>query len=198
MEILPFDEVYLPQVINLMMSYWNQNSDEKISDDLNNLIYEFTVKNNYYHNEYNYMIIENNVVKAIIFGYRYGQKNDAIGWLESQKKKLNVNEISNLEPIIQYITGYDQLMDSYLTINDLKISLFISSIPGGGTALLNHFFDKAKSNAINEIYLWTDTTCNHTYYPKRGFDLFFTESNNLDETSNETIDTLFYKKKISN
>lgn len=87
-------------------------------------------------------------------------------------------------------------MDTYLTDKDRKVALIISNIKGGGTELLNEFTENAKADLIENIVLWTASTCNHSYYPKRGYELFFTDISKLEQSQDETIETMFYKKKI--
>lgn len=101
--------------------------------------------------------------------------------------------------IMRVFTKIRQMLtdnDGYLTDKDRKVALIISNIKGGGTELLNEFTENAKADLIENIVLWTDSTCNHSYYPKRGYELFFTDISKLEQSQDETIETMFYKKKI--
>jgi len=123
-------------------------------------------------------------------------QNDAREFLDSQLSKLNEKEQSIVNTLANYLCRFDDLMDTYLTEKDRKVALIISNIQGGGTALLSKFTDNAKADFQDNIVLWTDSTCNHSYYPKRGFELFFTDISKLEQSQDETIETMFYKKKI--
>lgn len=195
MKIVPFNEAYLQQVIQLTDDYWNKEYEGQ-SDTLKKIVFEFIVRKNYYKSEYDLMIIEDDVLRGILFGYSKDMQNDVKEWLDSQMPKLNEKETSIVNTLANYLFGFDELMDTHLTENDRKVALFISNIQGGGTALLNQFSDNSKFDSIENIYLWTDSTCNHSYYPKRGFELFFTERYKLEQSQDETIETMFYRKKL--
>lgn len=195
MKILPFNEAYLQQVVQLTDDYWNKEYEGQ-SDTLKNIVFEFIVRKNYYKSEYDLMIIEDDLLRGIIFGYSKDMQNDVKEWLDSQMAKLDEKETSIVNTLANYLIGFDELMDTHLTVNDRKVALFISNIKGGGTELLNQFCDNSKVDSIENIYLWTDSTCNHSYYPKRGFELFFTEKYKLEQLQDATIETMFYKKKL--
>ncbi len=53
---------------------------------------------------------------------------------------------------------------------DLYLSFFISSIHGCGKCLLAEVISLAQSEGYNNLYLWTDSSCNHGYYAHHGFE----------------------------
>lgn len=195
MKIVPFNEVYIPQAIQLIDNHWRKEYEGQ-SDTLKNVVFEFVARKNYYKSEYDLMIVEDDILRGILFGYSKDMQNDARKWLDSQMSRLNEKEHSIVNTLANYLFKFDELMDTYLTDKDRKVALIISNIQGGGTALLSEFTANAKAYFMEHIYLWTDSTCNHSYYPKRGFELFFTDNSKLEQSQDETIETMFYKKKI--
>lgn len=85
-------------------------------------------------------------------------------------------------------------MDHYIKERDVKVSFFISNTKGAGTMLLDYFTEHCKLKDINYIYLWTDSTCNHSFYPKKGFSLFFEDKEGFASTATDRFSTMFYKK----
>lgn len=195
MNIIPFNEKYFLQAIQLVDNHWRKEYDGQ-SETLKNIVFEFVARKNNYKSAYDLMIVEDDILRGILFGYSKYMNNDAREWLDSQLSKLNENEQSIINTLANYLFRFDDLMDTYLTDNDRKVALIISNIQGGGTALLNEFTENAKADFKENIVLWTDSTCNHSYYPKRGFELFFTDISKLEQSQDETIETMFYKKKI--
>lgn len=195
MKIIPFNEKYFPQAIQLVDNHWRKEYDGQ-SETLKNIVFEFVARKNYYKSAYDLMIIEDDILRGILFGYSKDMNNDAREWLDSQLSKLNEKEQSIVNTLANYLSKFDELMDTYLTDKDRKVALIISNIKGGGTELLNEFTENAKADLIENIVLWTDSTCNHSYYPKRGYELFFTDISKLEQSQDETIETMFYKKKI--
>lgn len=195
MKIIPYNEKYFPQAIQLVDNHWRKEYDGQ-SETLKNIVFEFVTRKNYYKSAYDLMIIEDDILRGILFGYSKDMNNDAREWLKSQLSKLNEKEQLIVNTLGNYLYKFDELMDTYLTDKDRKVALIISNIKGGGTALLNEFTENAKADLIENIVLWTDSTCNHSYYPKRGYELFFTDISKLEQSQDETIETMFYKKKI--
>lgn len=195
MNIIPFNEKYFLQAIQLVDNHWRKEYDGQ-SETLKNIVFEFVARKNNYKSAYDLMIVEDDILRGILFGYSKDMNNDAREWLDSQLSKLNEKEQSIINTLANYLFRFDDLMDTYLTDNDRKVALIISNIQGGGTALLNEFTENAKADFKENIVLWTDSTCNHSYYPKRGFELFFTDISKLEQSQDETIETMFYKKKI--
>ena len=53
---------------------------------------------------------------------------------------------------------------------DLYLAFFISAVPGCGKMLLNEFSQKAKADGYENMYLWTDSSCDHNYYDHHHFE----------------------------
>src|SRR5690606_23191029 len=124
------------------------------------------------------------------------EQNDALEWVGQQRKKFTAAERTIMDNQIDYLGKSDDLLATYLTDNDLKIALIISNKRGYGTEILNHFIKESQAKGKDSIYLWTDSSCNHGYYPKWGFEEILCVDNANANSFDEAYRTLFYCKKI--
>ena len=76
----------------------------------------------------------------------------------------SINDINN-----EGDNNYQMKIKEYMDNNSICIGLLASVIPGGGTKLIKKLIKDAKDNNIDNIYLWTDETCNYSYYEKFRF-----------------------------
>ena len=76
---------------------------------------------------------------------------------------------------------------------EVILGLFASSVRGAGRKLLKTFAEKALSLGKKGLILWTDETCDHSYYPAHGFQEIARMPANpsIDEMQ---LNTIFYKK----
>lgn len=191
MTIVPFEDLYQPQVIEMTYQYCKKDYQGQ-SEAFIPTVSELIVRKNYYDSQYALMFLQANEVRGILFSYKKGDQNDAATWLEKRKIGMPKKNLDIIKSLTDYLYRYDNLMDSYLTNDDRKVSLFISDFKGAGTALLNHYITQCQEQGVKQIFLWTDSTCNHAYYPRKGFELFFTE----EKASDGNFTTMFYKRKL--
>lgn len=131
-----------------------------------------------------------------MFGCEKDEKNDALEWVGHQRKDLTGPELVIMDNQIDYLLKSDDLLATYLTDNDIKLALIISDKRGYGTEILKHFITESQVKGKDKMYLWTDSTCNHEYYPKRGFEEVLRIDNANANKIEEAYQTLFYSKKI--
>lgn len=195
MTIVPFEVQYLPQVIEMTSQYWKKDYEGQ-SEAFIRIVSELIVRKNYYDNQSALMFMQANEVRGILFSYKKGDQSDAAAWLGHRKIGMPQENLDIINNLTDYLYRYDNLMDSYITNEDRKVSLFISDFKGAGTALLNHYINQCQEQGVKQIFLWTDSSCNHDYYPNRGFELFFTEDNASKASTDANFTTMFYKKKL--
>lgn len=195
MTIAPFEEQYLPQVIEMTYQFWKKDYDGQ-SESFIRTVSELIVRKNYYGSQNALMFLQANEVRGILFSYKKGDENDAAAWVEQRKIGMPQENFDIINSLTDYLYRYDNLMDSYLTNDDRKVSLFISNFKGAGTTSLNHYINQCQEQGVKQIFLWTDSTCNHAYYPSRGFELFFTENNAFTASTEANFTTMFYKKNL--
>ena len=195
MKISKLNTSDLPQVNNMAFEAW-KDAYAGQSQDFIEKVSEFIVRKNYYDNEYAYKIVEDGAIKAILFGCEKDEKNDALEWVGHQRKDLTGPELVIMDNQIDYLLKSDDLLATYLTDNDIKLALIISDKRGYGTEILKHFITESQVKGKDKMYLWTDSTCNHEYYPKRGFEEVLRIDNANANKIEEAYQTLFYSKKI--
>ena len=79
---------------------------------------------------------------------------------------------------------------------DLYLSFFISSAKGCGKILLNEMMKITSADGYKNMYLWTDSSCNHEYYDRNKFTLVSEFKNDDWDATNDSYLTYIYKKTI--
>ena len=90
----------------------------------------------------------------------------------------------------------DQNTLSEMSHEDVKLSLFISLKKGYGQELLNTIVQEFRKHNFKKMYLWTDTSCNHDYYPNHGFTLATKYRDSHYSTNENDYITYIYWKPI--
>lgn len=187
----------LPDVIDMTFEQWKESYTGQ-TDEFIKKASEFIVRKNYYDNEFSYKIVKDGIIIAFLFGCHKQETNDALDWVAKEMKNKTESEIEIMENSVHYLTKFDNLLSTYMTENDMKVALIISNKRGYGTILLNHFMSICTDRKNEYLYLWTDTTCNHQYYPKQGFEEIMSVENSNLNSKVEDFQTIFYKKRIPN
>lgn len=147
--------------------FW-ANSFEQ-SKKVKQIIYEFLVKFYFTNPNYSFCFSDECVNAFILSGFICDE-----GCIDEELK----NKIKNLSPkdkiqfdeLKEYLLYNKELLKEYVSQNDLIINLFISRKKGCGKILLEHLIKQCKEKNIENIYLWTDKTCNYKYYSNFGFE----------------------------
>ena len=95
--------------------------------------------------------------------------------------------------------GDDGMIHGVLFANfgDVKLSLFISNQKGCGKLLLQAMMEEFQCRSLRHLYLWTDTSCTHEYYPQHGFTLAGQFLSEVYDSYAPGYTTYIYKKDIS-
>ncbi|WP_138753562.1 GNAT family N-acetyltransferase [Paenibacillus sinopodophylli] len=149
-------------------------------------------------------------VDKVSYGYSYGYNDpEPVAFLlvaEPYDKEYSdiwydecIKRFSNREQIIaqeyqEYFAENAKALTKHMQPGDLKISFLISSQRGCGSILLNHLEEICRREGGKALYLWTDTTCNHSYYDKKGFEKV--EQCVHDLSDGEVLTTMIYRKII--
>lgn len=97
---------------------------------------------------------------------------------------------------IDYLVEFDNLLVTYMLDNAIKLALFISNNRGYGSEILNYFIPECRASGKNKMFLWTDSTCNHGYYPSKGFEKILSVNNANANIGDDQYRTLFYSMTI--
>lgn len=165
----------------------------KESTELQNFIYDFTLKY-YYLNKTFSFALDDNGLKGLVFASSKADKNDSVENFAAGIQTLTQDDKITAFNFLDYVENTGKEVKTIMNEDDLMMGLFISTQKGGGRMLLSKLVETAKENNIKNIYLWTDTVCDFDYYQKNKFTLVKEIKNNVN---NKIINTLIFKKGIS-
>ena len=129
------------------------------------------VLHNYTDADLAFKITDNGEMKGIIFGTRKGKIVGLSVWVHEQVKSMNPQEKELLERLNDYMDEADRNTIAQMDDSDVKLSLFISIQKGCGKELLRTIMQEFRAMNAQRMFLWTDTSCDHDYYPAHGFTL---------------------------
>ena len=69
----------------------------------------------------------------------------------------------------QIVNTGSKVHEYMIAEKDLYLSFFISTVQGCGKMLLAEVVSLARSVGYENMYLWTDSSCNHGYYAHHDF-----------------------------
>ncbi len=170
MQIKPFEEKYIPYLVETVKALWGVPNG---TEEFNTVDVEFIVRNNIYKNDMALELVQDNEILAAAFGAEKGEHNTAKQWLDAQINTGNFseNERISLALVSEYLTAMDEQTLSYMGKEDVKLSLFISRYKGKGKIILNELVKKFSQKGFKNMYLWTDCTCNWQYYQDHDYEL---------------------------
>ena len=103
-----------------------------------------------------------------------------------------------IDPAAGFIRTHAALC--HLTVHsadkDLYLSFFISAVQGCGKRLLAEIVALAKSEGYQSLYLWTDSSCNHSYYAHHGFEMVAEFKSDEWMTDSDDYLTYIYRKSF--
>lgn len=156
------------------------------------IIYDFTFE--YYDLNRNFSFaISDEKPNAYLLSYRKEDKNNKLKEYLDKIKIFNKDEQQKLIEVFKFIDFSSKKVKNLISENDIIIGLFVSIKKGCGSELLKKLNETCLKNNINNIYLWSDDTCNFQYYIKHNFILVEKFNYRVNE---KIINTLIFKKEI--
>lgn len=191
-EILqPFDDKNIPLLVKAVTPSWSMVNWENSFRDVD---IEFIIRNGIFYNEFALQLQNDKELLAVAFVEKQNETNDALNWLQNNKKELTKNEEKGLNLVVQYLQEMDSRVHDFMTKDDVKLSLFISLKSGYGEKIFQKLKTLLKKKNYKSLYLWTDSDCNYNWYPKHGFSLV--EERPYSQFSTEETDFKTYIFKI--
>lgn len=164
----------------------------KETQELQNLIYEFTVLYYDLNRNFSFSILEEKLNGLVLAAAKYDKNNSSKLFLE-KLKSLDAKEQKIGKDLLEYLNTCGKAVKAQMNDDDIMLGLFISQERGCGKALLAKLAETCKEKNIKNIYLWTDTTCDHDYYEKNNFTLV----QEVETVVNgQNIRTIIYKKQV--
>ena len=219
MHVEPFDSKYIPKIVDWvtplwsmmdwdagvsMMDYdtevsmmdWDTEVSEKLPEKKQDLDVEFIVRHNIFYNAFALQLVQGEELQAVALAARKEEKNDALQWLEENNQNLSAKEQERLQQVVDYLEHMDAKTCSFMEKDDIRLSLFASSQRGCGSMILSQLEEKLKMAGFKTMYLWTDSDCNHQWYPKHGFTLVEAEGNETFSTPEKKFMTYIFRKQL--
>lgn len=190
-EILkPFDDKNIPLLVKAVTPSWSMVNWEENFRDLD---IEFIIRNGIFYNQFALQLQNDNELLAVAFVQRPKETNNAQNWLLHNKKNLSENEEAGLNLVEKYLLEMDSRVHNFMTKDDAKLSLFISLKSGYGEKIFQKLKELLKKENYKSLYLWTDSDCNYSWYPKHGFSLVEERSCSLFSTEETDFKTYIFK-----
>lgn len=170
---------------------------EGFSLEFGKLMAEYIVRSGYLNADMAFKITENGIMHGcILAGRKQDQYHDYEAWLASILPNMTEKELQRAQDMKAYFDNMSKKTKMQMQSDDLYLSLFISDKAGCGKFLLKAMLDMAKAQGLKNIYLWTDSTCNHTYYDNNNYTLVEKFDNLNLQNSYAHYISYIYKKPI--
>ena len=210
MHVEPFDSKYIPKIVDwvtplwsmmdwdteVSMMDWDTEVSEKLPEKKQDLDVEFIVRHNIFYNEFALQLVQGEELRAVAFAAGKEEENHALQWLEENSGTLSGRERESLQRVVEYLEHMDAKTCSFMEKDDIRLSLFASSQRGCGSMILQQLEERLRRAGFKTMYLWTDSDCNHQWYPKHGFTLVESEVNENFSTPEKNFMTYIFCKKL--
>lgn len=210
MNLEPFDAKYIPELVRwvtplwsmmdwsteVSMMDWDAGVSEKLPEKKQDLDVEFIVRHNIFYNEFAFQLVQGEELQAVAFAARKDEENHALQWLEENRGHLSAKEAESLQRVVVYLEQMDAKTCSFMEKDDIRLSLFASRQRGCGSLILSQLETELRRAGFKSLYLWTDSDCNHQWYPNHGFTLVEAEGNETFSTPDKKFMTYIFRKKL--
>ncbi len=215
-QIQPFDENFLPQIVEWVRPLWAMVDWESSASTVDwegsgaavdvpggcgPLDVEFIVRHNIFRNEFALQLTGERAgggeeLLAVAFAARLGEQNDSLQWLESRIHGLSGGVADGLQLVMDYLEDMDRRTCRQMTEEDIRLTLFASSQPGCGRLILAELERRLRRSGFKALYLWTDSDCNHRWYPAHGFTLVKQSRSEAFSTPQRDFLTYVFRKGL--
>ena len=210
MNLEPFDSKNIPELVRWVsplwsmmdwdtgtsMMDWDAGVSEKLPEKKQDLDVEFIVRHNIFYNEFAFQLVQGEELQAVAFAARKDEENDALQWLKENSGHLSAKEAESLQRVVVYLEHMDAKTCSFIEKDDIRLTLFASSQRGCGGMILQQLEAVLRRAGFKSLYLWTDSDCNHQWYPNHGFTLVEAEGNETFSTPDKKFMTYIFRKKL--
>lgn len=193
MSIEPFDQNNIDAVEKMVTAVWG-HPDKRPEYD--HAFCGHLTRYSYYDPELSFQIADKDGIQGVCWAYVPGESNDADAWLEKVATILTDDERNGAYANVEYLKSTDALIGKLLGPKDVKLSFFIARKKGCGSLLLEHMERVLAQRGYKNLFLWTDTSCNWQFYPKHGFEMVYSEKNELYSTPEKDYRVMFFRKPI--
>ncbi|MCW3792660.1 hypothetical protein OM416_13780 [Paenibacillus sp. LS1] len=180
-------------VAQMAYEFWGDHLEGE-TEEFKRFITEYSIRVDQVDYQYSYGYKDPEPAAYLLVAKPYDE-NQADIWYNEHVKYFSEREQKIAREYQEYFTEYAKALTKHVQPGDIKISFLISTQKGSGSILLNHLEEICRREGGKTLYLWTDTTCNHTYYHIKGFEKV--EQHVHDFSDGEVLGTMIYRKVIS-
>lgn len=169
MALEKFDFKYIPSLVDRLVDLWSPPVDDM---EFKRTYVEAIIRQNGADNDMQFMMTENGELCAIAFAECKGEHNSCDKWWQNTHDNLKSSEYQKMLSVSRsYLKMMDEKTFSYMTQNDVKLSLFVSTKSGWGKKILDEAKDYYREKGFKTMFLWTDCDCNVDWYVSHGYQL---------------------------
>lgn len=199
MKIEQFTETDIHEAAELAFPIWGAgHADSGRGAEFGLLMCEYIVRYGWYGAPYAFKAVDDEgKMLACILAGDHTKDNGYNKWLENHLPAFNDVQRTEAITLREYFDTTAPKVYEHMTAgNDLYLSFFISSVAGCGKQLLAKIAAKAKEDGYKNLYLWTDSSCNHGYYAHHQFEKVAEFKSEEWKTDSNDYLTYIYRKAI--
>lgn len=198
MKIEKFVEADIREAAALAFPVWGVgHASNGQGNEFGLLMCEYIVRYGWYGAPYAFKMTENGKMVGCILAGNITWKNGYNEWLDTLLPTFNERQREEALALRDYFVATGpKVYDRMNPEEDLYLSFFLSSVPGCGKKLLAEVVALAKEEGYKNLYLWTDSSCNHGYYAHHKFEQVAEFKSNEWATDANDYLTYIYKKSF--
>lgn len=195
LQILPFTQDDIPAAVELTVDAWSEALQDW-DQDIARVVCEYSVRYEYQNPSLALKVVAGTEMKGFIFASNASGNPAADEWYSVARKNFTDKEQNEiLDMVLSSSHGNEDMVACKMGQGDVMLTFFLSAQKGCGSLLLPAMNSLLKSQGYENMLLWTDITCNHTYYPRHGFELV--DEKAFSKYDNEEPFVVYvYKKRI--
>lgn len=193
--IEPFTSEDIPAAVELTVAAWS-DALESWDKEVARIVCEYSVRYEFQDPSLALKITDGGVMKGFIFASNTSGNPVADEWYSQAREKFHSKEHNEiLDMVLSSSCGNENMVVREMDEKDVMLTFFLSAQKGCGKRLLAAMSDLLKSRNYKNMFLWTDITCNHGYYPHHGFELVNEKAFDKYD-ADEPFVVYIYKKEI--
>lgn len=192
MEVRHFEDKDIKEAGRLAYEYWSGELPDN-GEAIKRVIYEYMVRYYDRNRTLSFSITDKGVLKGFILAFRKNDSATGSDWLSSELSKFSMPEQELALEYDDYYQYNGTKTKELIGMNDTVVGLFVSAQRGCGKKLLARLLDTCKLNSIQNLYLWTDMSCNYNYYYCNNFEEV-TRFETTDLFGGERLEMIIFRK----
>lgn len=194
MLIRKFEERDIFAASQMIHSFWGDELDGQ-SEEFKKFVQEYMIKYHQVNRDYS-LCLEVQQPQGFILASLPTEESTIGLWCQEQTKNFSAKEQHLAQEYRNYFEQNSEVVKQYMGHQDLLVHLFMSKIKGGGTILLEKLMETCRQQSLENLYLWTDTTCNHEYYEYNGFAEVESWNYTTDIYDPKEVKIMVYRKQV--